>query len=338
MSLLKRPELLLKYFVGYLAVFLVSILVLTIAWSQFLHWGSEWFEGGYSGRQKVYYQFVCRPQIGPKTPRSVSTQQIGSKTSKSDVEEQNGSETPTQVGDKKNGSKDPVPIDSQQIRHRYFALMEVARQEVSPTDFVGKFQRFILCANFSGAGVGPVQLAATGSGSFFFDEMHIEEAQIRLNEFKAITTRYPDVPNYLKEEINCLLSEMAQGKQELSDIDCTVDSEESPGDPPKGGPGPWILISGADQSDDGALNEVKASKSVLAGTQGVGATEVFLIRSWRRTVTYYDDKDNAEAALKNKKSSLRYGGYIRNTAKWCNGIPTEYEREIDEVKFWRCQS
>ncbi|WP_187429697.1 hypothetical protein ROLI_029460 [Roseobacter fucihabitans] len=312
MSLYQRPELLLKYVVAYLAVFLIFLLTLTIVWSQGRYWGSAWLgQGDYAERQKAHHQFVCRPQVGPKSPNSG---------------------------------------DSDQIRHRYFSLMEVTRQEVSPSDFVGKFQRFILCSNFSRVGVGSVQLAATGSGSFFLDEMHVEEAQIRQGEFAAILDRYPAVPGYLSDEIMCLLRHMAQDKSQLEQEMCSGAPEEDVEtiDPPStgppsvptatGSPGPWILVSGADQSDAGALHEVKAARNVLAGTEGFGSTEVFLIRSWRRTVTYFDSKPDAEQALNAKKSKLRYGGYIRNTTEWCDNIPTAPERTVDGVRFWRCSS
>lgn len=309
MSLYKRPELVLKYVAAYLAVFLIFLLSLTIVWSQVRYWGSAWLgQGDYAERQRALHQFVCRPQLGPKTPN------LGSPGL---------------------------------IRHRYFSLMEVARQEVSPSDFVGKFQRFILCSNFSRVGIGSVQLAATGSGSFFLDEMHVDEAQIRQGEFAAILDRYPAVPDYLSDEIICLLRHMAQGKIKLETGMCSgapEDDVETIGQPPlpttpaTGSPGPWILVSGADQSDAGALHEVKATRKVLAGKEGLGSTEVFLIRSWRRTVTYFDSKSEAEGALNAAMNKLRYGGYIRNTADWCDEISSEPERTVDGVRFWRCSS
>ncbi|MEO1108745.1 MAG: hypothetical protein AAFX90_12555 [Pseudomonadota bacterium] len=312
MSLFQQPELLLKYIIGYLAVFLILLLTLTILWTQGRYWGSAWIgQGDYAEHQKAHHQFVCRPQVGAKIPKSE---------------------------------------ESDQIRHRYFALMEVTRQEVSPTDFVGKFQRFILCSDFSRVGVGSVQLAATGSGSFFFDEMHVEEAQIRQGEFTEILKRYPDVPEYLSGEVLCLLRHMAQGENKLIPGMCSDASDNElgveevpPTDPPtiptaSGAPGPWILVSGADQSDAAAIHEVRAATGVLSETKGYESTEVFLIRSWRRTVSYFDSKVSAEEALDESKAKLRYGGYIRNTAEWCEGVPTEVERTVDNVRFWRCQS
>lgn len=310
MHIFRTPEILLKNIVSYLAAVLIAMLIFTVTWSQIGHLGSKWFGWDYAQGQSVHYQFACRPQVGSETPTSGN---------------------------------------SGLIRHRYFALMEVTRQEVSPTDFAGKFQRFLLCSSFSRVGVGSVQLAATGSGSFFFDEMHVEEAQIRRGEFASIMTHYPDVPPYLSEEIVCLLGEMAQGKSDLNDETCktpvavetnpseTQTTTPDPNPTAEDKPGPFILISGADQSDASALNEVRTARAILGGMQGTGLTEVFLIRSWRRTVTYFDSEVDAKAALEAKNAELPYGGYVRNTATWCNAIPTDIERTTDGVRFWRCK-
>ncbi|WP_299960519.1 hypothetical protein [uncultured Roseobacter sp.] len=309
MFFFSKPEVLLKNIISYAAVLIFLIFATTVLWTQSRYWYDVWFgSGDYADQQRAHHHFICRPQVGRETPELV---------------------------------------DTNQIRHRYFALMEVTRQEAAPTDFVGKFQKFVLCADFSRIGVGSVVLAETGSGSFFFDEMHVDEAQIRQGEYAAILARYPHIEDYLADEVMCLLRHIALGKSVLEPDMCPAsevgsplipepDIEPQPLPPETSDPGPWILISGADQTNQAALTEVRAARTVLGGATGVGATEVFLIRSWRRTVTYFDSEEHAKKALNDNKSRLRFGGYIRNTVEWCDGLPTDVEDTLEGVRFLRC--
>lgn len=315
MSFFHKPEVLLKNIVSYVAVLIFLLFATTVLWTQSRYWYDVWFgSGDYASQQRAHHHFICRPQVGRETP---------------DLE------------------------DSDQIRHRYFTLMEVTRQEVAPTDFVGKFQKFILCADFSRIGVGSVELAGTGSGDFFFDELHVGEVHIRRGEYTAILDRYPHIEEYLADEVLCLLRHMSQGKSVLEPDMCPIidigspqapdlepipdpDTDPQPLPPATGVPGPWILISGADQTNEAALTEVRAARTVLESAKGVGATEVFLIRSWRRTVTYFDSEEDARDALNENRSRLRFGGYIRNSSEWCGGLPTDIEDTLEGVRFWRC--
>ena len=48
-----------------------------------------------------------------------------------------------------------------------------------------------------------------------------------------------------------------------------------------------------------------------------GGAQIYLVRSWRRTVVPFETQEAADAALKTLQGRLNFGGYVRSNFAWC---------------------
>jgi hypothetical protein len=303
----KEPGGFLKYIISYFSLTVVVIIIGSLASMQLKHR----FHPTYAEDIKLKHNFTCSPQISESGLKKV-------------VETQDKS----------------LPI-----KLRYFMLMEVARKKTEPADLFGKIRRFALCANFTKIGIGSVQLNSIGPSGFVVEDLDENEAQLENSVLMKIKKLYPDFPPAIYEEATCLLKNISKRKQLMSDVNNCQENEkvetkqiETTNTNTPNFATAWILITGADQDDLSANHQVKLTRAITGNTK----TEVFLVRSWRRIVSFYDDKAAAETALSEFQGALPYAGYIRQVDQWCPELPPKdgqdaLERTVENVRYWRCE-
>ncbi|WP_299378073.1 hypothetical protein [uncultured Tateyamaria sp.] len=88
----------------------------------------------------------------------------------------------------------------------------------------------------------------------------------------------------------------------------------------------WLLVTGADQTYTASRDQINAVEKALTDA-GISAdaysVELRLIRSWKRTVAVFASKEDADAALSRTRTTLPYGGYVRNQGAWCPAYSPE---------------
>ena len=209
-------------------------------------------------------------------------------------------------------------------------LLEEARRRTEPTDVVGKLQNFFLCATISSAGLDSFGLSITPKQGAVADTVTVENAakiQGRLRTIFLVVSDYPE--EILQEQLRLLKNviESAEENVVLTEVN-----------PPSGSSNDrWLLVAGADQTDEAALYEVEQLQKHVDNLQKVTPIEnaqIYQIRSWRRTVVPFKSREDAEAALLEMDPELRNGGYIRAEANWCSHI--EPLETVNDVEISRC--
>lgn len=181
-----------------------------------------------------------------------------------------------------------------------------------------------------------------------------EDADILIGKIVILTSSYRDFPERASAKLKCELVRLKTLEEETEcssegniifvgsgtdtdgpsgppPIDITDPPVVSPADPTD----VWLLVTGADQDDKDAENQVHKIRNILEAVQPPimdAPVELRLIRSWRRTVIVFDSKEDASTALERLRRKLPYGGYLRQQSKWCpdlgehddiNKIPTK---------------
>ena len=245
-----------------------------------------------------------------------------------------------------------------QLQFEVETLMDSARQQLAPTDFVGKLRKLGLCAEFSGISAGGLQFADPAKSLqdrqrlTAFDRGGDNPVQRRLAEIETLARVVPGFPVEIHDQASEKLREMlvlyediAQGglvEPVIIDAPDGPDPDPDPG-PVVAEPAPaetWLLVVGADQSDAAAADQVAQTSRVLeqAGLSGaVPAPEIYLVRSWRRIVLPFDSRDAAQAALDALGARLPYGGYLRDAATWCADLNADWPAAIGDIPVTRCE-
>lgn len=207
---------------------------------------------------------------------------------------------------------------SKAVEEEVQKLLETARLRASPTDSIGKFRQFFLCASVSKISLKSVEITqsiGTGGITEKVTADNAAEVQGRLKSIKKAVKHYPDnIYNRQRELLSGLIKKVEQEVDVASSPSSEEDNNKT-----------WILIAGADQSDDAALNEVKRLQTLIdklppSLKAKAQAAQIYRVRSWRRTVAPFNDKESVVAALENLKPNLPYGAYIRSVEKWCSEL------------------
>lgn len=274
-----------------LAILVLGYFVAIIGIDQVRHWTDE----AYAEDQRVKRDFLCFQQRGfPPSPESASR--------------------------------------LLQLQFEVETLMDSARQQLAPTDFVGKMQKLGLCAEFSAIKAGGLQFADPAKSLQdrqrlgAFDRGDDNPVQRRLIELEVLARVLPGFPADIQDQATQKLREMLtlyETSVVVLDAPLVIGDDDAP--PPATDPvgplsDPWLLIVGGDQSDAAAADQVRQTNEIVAAVGAdltVPPAEIYLVRSWRRTVIAFPDKTTAQEALNALKDRLPYGGYLRSQAEWC---------------------
>lgn len=236
-------------------------------------------------------------------------------------------------------------------------LMDAARQQLAPTDFVGKLQKLGLCAEFNAISAGGLQFIDPAKSLQdrqrlgAFARGGANPVQRRLEEVEMLVKVLPDFPADIHDQATVRLNEMlALYEAVVAPIPVEAIVVVEPDTPVVVGEAPtppaderwtddvWLLFVGGDQTDEAALDQVRRTNQILAdeGLAGtIGPAELYLIRSWRRTVIPFPDRASAQDALNTLIKKLPYGGYIRSRAAECEDLAEQ--PALNGTPVTRCQ-
>lgn len=210
-------------------------------------------------------------------------------------------------------------------------LLETARLRASPTDSVGKFRNFFLCSTVSSVSLKSVEIVpviGTGNVVSSVTTDNVSEMLGRLKTIKAAVKRYPDT---IYDQQSALLTGLiVKVEEEVRPTEIDLADGVDP---------TWLLVVGADQTDEAALDEVARTQALIDGLDaklkvGVEQAQIYRIRSWRRTVVPFASKESAIAAFAVLEPNLKYGGYLRAEAKWCSELVAM--KAVKSIPVTRC--
>lgn len=209
-----------------------------------------------------------------------------------------------------------------QTEARVNQQLNIARQEVAPTDILGKLGQFALCADFTKVGIGGFAISGTDRETAALRRLETDVIGVQINRIKFLAADYDEFPPDVALRIT---QDLVALQNALEDAAAKI-----PGDPAPEPSGPsaapddkWIIVAGGDQSDAAARDQVAAVQRAIeaAGiTQATGPAQIYLVRSWRRTVVPFGSEAAANAALTQIRPALKYGGYVRKVAEWCPNL------------------
>ncbi len=205
--------------------------------------------------------------------------------------------------------------DIQRAEYEVQKLLETARMRALPTDSLGKLSNFLLCAKVSKVSLSTVEITETvgvGQVAALKTVENVEELRGRLKGVKAAVRRFPDT--IYQEQDRILLALRVSVEEQVDPVQV---ADIDPGDSNR-----WLIVAGADQSDEAALAEVKRLKALVDELPDNLKTtkpspQIYRIRSWRRTAVPFKSQATARAALEILLPKLPYGGYLRAEAQWC---------------------
>lgn len=226
--------------------------------------------------------------------------------------------------------------DIQRAEYEVQKLLEDARMRALPTDSLGKLSTFLLCAKVSKVSLSTVEITETvgvGQVAALKTVENVEELRGRLKGVKAAVRRFPDT--IYQEQDRILVALRVSVEKQVDPIQV---AEIDPGDNNR-----WLIVAGADQSDEAALVEVNRLKALVAELpENLKAAalppQIYLIGSWRRTAVPFDSQATARAALEALLPKLPYGGYLRAEAQWCADATagTSVGPKIDSTVVIKC--
>ncbi|MFK7874685.1 MAG: SPOR domain-containing protein [Paracoccaceae bacterium] len=228
-------------------------------------------------------------------------------------------------------------------------LKEKARAFAQPSDPIGRISTFISCATVDGVSSSGVDLRLTVAGSQLIGLPSAELIALEREEIAHIKYLFPQIPSRIIEKIESKLQSAlhiqvaAQASPVLIERIDTPDAVAEPGLPdpvvsgvaiPPPSPEPsisvqppvvvradeasWVLVVGADKSEDAAVDQVAQMRRILTRSAMSGEhVTLFVIRDWNRTVIPFETREEADRALLELTSQLPYGGYLRNIDAWC---------------------
>lgn len=207
----------------------------------------------------------------------------------------------------------------EQTEYEVQKLLETARMRALPTDSIGKLSTFVLCAKVLKLSISSVEIVETiGEGGVAELEAtdSVAELRGRLKTMKAAVKRYPDEIYDSQERLLAALQVSVEKQADPIQV-AKLETGQKTGQNNR-----WLIVAGADQSDDAALGEVKRLETLLADLpqklqDAALPPQIYRIRSWWRTVVPFASQEAAEVALKALSPKLPYGGYLRAEAQWC---------------------
>lgn len=228
------------------------------------------------------------------------------------------------------------PGDPDKIAQSQFelaTLLDVARQEVTPTDTFGKLSQFALCSNFSKIGLGGLELAGRAAETERLRRLKGENVHDMIYSVNFLKDDYDEFPADIHKQMLAVLKPLtAEVESRITpSVEPVVKTPEIGATVPE----QWLLVTGGDQSDAAAKDQVDSVQAMI-DTEQLGATaQIYLIRSWRRTVVPFASKQQAQAAYDALKGKLKYGGYLRYNYAWCPDL--QPETAILGVPTIRCE-
>lgn len=215
---------------------------------------------------------------------------------------------------------------------------ERERQESLPVGLLQKFEFFVLCARITGldiAGlkVGTDKNALPGAVQVAASIAKVQTTQEDLLQLSALAAQLSETrTNLIDDRVRGQLQNISKVASTLTvagQVDVSgatqnaLNSAAGEELSTRVNSGEWLLVVGADQGNEAAIDQVKKTNMILEQAVNGGKitsapqAELRLIRSWRRTVIPFPSKEEASDALKALQDDLPYGGYIRSQVLWC---------------------
>ena len=208
-------------------------------------------------------------------------------------------------------------------------LLDVARQDLSPTDFIGKVKRFALCAEFTGVSAGGIGFAgpAFDRQLLRFDNINNEAVDNpvlkRRSEIATLHALVPDFPPDIFDLIDVKLGQMQREFEFLrpASVAANVTAPSTPtSGPSRPNSDAYLLIVGADKTESAAINQYGITQRIVEDAGPIGESgppEIYRIGTWENLAIPFSTKAAANAALGALEKTLPYGGYVRERAGWC---------------------
>ena len=282
-----------------LALFLLAMLLIAFAGDQVRHlWSQE-----YRDEQRLRHGFLCFDQSIGKTEGATGLEEV---------------------------------------EYNVGALLDVARQEVTPTDAYGKLSLFALCANFTKVGAGGLEISGPKADTTRLRQLKAKYVVQRMKYIEQLRNEIEGFPVDVHDDALALLRPHVQKVAETEAQQGEVGENPQAVDAGRDNIAQaWLLVTGGDQDDESAAFQVAATQRLIDGLpadlkQTAGSAQLYLSRSWRRTVVPFGTKADADKALQVLGDRLRYGGYVRSNFAWCPDLsPAE---NIKDIATTRCEN